>query len=73
MGVYESQWEDRFGVKYKVIIPFSEIIAWRIVYYPSMNDNTYTPVVRKDFDYRSKIGKDGELDYLKWIDYIKNK
>ena len=73
MGFYECEWEDRFKVKHKVIIPYSEIIAFNIQYYHSMGYSIYTPVVRKDFEYISKHGKEGEADYLNWIDYMNNK
>ncbi len=70
MGFYECEWEDRFGIKRKVIIPYSEIIAYEIQYYEQC---VYTPVLRNHFEFRSKTGKEGEADYLKWIDYMNNK
>jgi hypothetical protein len=70
MEFYEVEWEDNYGVKMFVSIPYSEIIAWDIRDYKSFK--SYVPVVRhENFKYKGKTDMEGAREYLKWQAFLK--
>lgn len=73
MQFYEVKWVDHFNVEKTTIIPYSEIIAFKIFKYESIEEIIYTPVIRTgNYEFLGKKGKEGENEFLNWKKYIED-
>jgi hypothetical protein len=69
MEFYEVEWEDHYGVKMFVSIPYIEIIAWDIRDFKTFK--SYCPIIKSGkYDYRAKNDMEGATEFLKWKAFL---
>jgi hypothetical protein len=73
MEFYQVNWVDHHGAELDVIIPYSEIVAFKKTTYKQIDKVVYTPITRSGgYDYRSLEGEEGLKHYQAWKEYKKN-
>jgi hypothetical protein len=71
MEFYEVQFDDRYGKTTITTIPYSEIIGWEKLSYDCISTVFYTPITRTKIpDLHSLLDDKGELEFLKWKDFL---
>jgi hypothetical protein len=69
MEFYEVEWVDHHGRQCTAIIPYSEIVAFKIFKHETFE--IYTPITKTGgYDYMSKNGLEGATEYLKWKAFL---
>jgi hypothetical protein len=70
MEFYEVEWDDHYGVKRFVSIPYNEIIGWDVRQYQTFK--SYVPIIKQsNLEYKGKNDIEGATEYLKWQAFLK--